>query len=81
VSEKEPVVLDSKTIHEVLPDIPTRKTDLSCKACGRKMGVWGAVIAVGWEDYLDGSGDMIYLCDACGGYVVDKIKKIIEEKK
>lgn len=72
--------IDVKTIYEVCPDIPANKTDCICKRCGKQMQVWGEVTSISWNDYLDGSGELIDLCEPCANLVIEKMHKIIYEK-
>ncbi len=71
-----PVEIDIKLIYEVCPDIPTRKTNCVCKKCGKQMQVWGEVTTVMWNDYLDGSGETINLCESCAKSVIKTIEQV-----
>ena len=75
-----PVKIDTKIIHEILPNFPSRKTDCVCRMCNERMQVWGELISISWNDYLDGSGEMIDLCEPCASLVIGKIKEIIGGK-
>lgn len=76
-----PVAIDTKTIYEVLPDLPARKTRCICKRCNKKMQVLGEVNRFMWMDYFDGSGGEIDLCKPCADFMVKEMKKIIGRVK
>jgi hypothetical protein len=68
--------IDTKVLYEVLPDLPTRKCHSTCKMCNKKMQVLGELISIAWNDYLDGSGEMIDLCESCARFVIGQIRNL-----
>jgi len=72
--------LDTKTIYEVLPDLPTRKFHSTCKMCNKEMQILGELTTIMWNDYLDGGGGTVDLCESCAKLVIGKIGEILEGK-
>lgn len=78
--KKESVMIDTKVLYEVCPDIPMRKVSIICKMCNKQMRVWGEVTTFGWMDYFDGNGKDVDLCESCAKIMVKKIEEIISGK-
>ena len=45
------------------------------------MQILGELISISWNDYLDGSGEIIDLCEPCAELVIRKIKDLIKSGK
>ncbi len=73
--------LDSKTIYEVLPNLPMKKFHSTCKICSKEMQILGELTTIMWNDYLDGSGESIDLCESHAKFMVGKIKEALKSGK